>query len=823
MGTTGTDGRLFPALIGTPRGAPEDGAARKTEAAHRPGLAHPDGWSGAGGGQPGAPGADPSWVTPPTPRLLPAAPRWALPAVAASALGVLAAALHPALLPGPGQPLLTACLLVATCLALGWRARQAAAEQQVWHRAAVAARAATATAAAAWALDAVAPAPVAALAAGCVPVVAAAVLYGALVNWNRHSSSRADPDDTLNGTGAVLVLVALLQTAVELHGGALARAPWWHVLPLVAQLAVAGILLGTAVTAAQLSELRGDRRTWVVAGGLAATTAGSAVALATGGAVLGVGTPWAAAAAALCAAALMRVGAAPMAPADPAASTIGAFVVISAALATAAVAALSGVGALAVGCALGAAAASSLRMVLDAHDLSHLAASRAEALTDDLTGTANRRAVLRRLEELRSEGAPLVLAVLDLDRFKEVNDALGHSAGDDLLRLVAQRLRPLLGHHDLLGRLGGDEFAVLLAVPPGPGHERRLAAATRDLGTQVLAALEEAFVLGGMRVHTSVSVGVTASPAEDGEPDGEPADAAALLRQADAAMYDAKRSGSGAVLYEASRHGDTSGLLGLAEDLREALDRRQIVLHYQPQVDVGTGEVAGAEALVRWQHPQLGLLAPGDFLDVAEAHALMGLLTAEVLEQALAQLAAWRRGGAALRLSVNLSASSLLDAGLPQRVADLLHEHAVPPSAVVLEVTESVLLREPERSLAVVAALSDLGVAVSIDDFGTGYSSLTQLRRLPVAELKLDRSFTADLLTDPRAAAIVASTIVLAHSLDLRVVAEGVEDAATLGRLAALGCDESQGFFHSAGLPAADFQRWWARTRARTRLGAQVR
>jgi diguanylate cyclase (GGDEF)-like protein len=405
------------------------------------------------------------------------------------------------------------------------------------------------------------------------------------------------------------------------------------------------------------------------------------------------------------------------------------------------------------------------------------------------------------------------VALLDLDKFKEVNDGLGHSAGDDLLRLVAARLAPVLAPVDVLGRLGGDEFAVVARVPAGSSpadHAVRL-------GSAVGRQLTEPFQVGGLSLHVSVSVGLThADGAAGGAGDGQ-AMRALLLRQADAAMYDAKRSGTQVVVYDGSRHVDSSGHLALVEEMRHGLATGQFVLHHQPQVDIATGRTLGVEALVRWAHPTRGLLTPADFLLQAEVHGLMGLLTDTVLRQAVAQAAAWREAGLDLRVSVNLSASNLLDTELPQRVADLLRAAGVPPSAIVLEVTESVLLSDPERSLAVVAALAALGTTVSIDDFGTGYASLTYLRELPVAELKLDRSFTADLLTDARAAAIIASTIGLAHQLGLRVVAEGVEDRATLRDLRQLGCDESQGYLHSRPLPAAELEAWLATQRVDAR------
>ena len=244
------------------------------------------------------------------------------------------------------------------------------------------------------------------------------------------------------------------------------------------------------------------------------------------------------------------------------------------------------------------------------------------------------------------------------------------------------------------------------------------------------------------------------------------------------------------------------------EDLRAALAGHQLVLHHQPQLDVATGRPTGVEALVRWQHPVRGLLGPGDFLPLAEVHGLMGTLTEVVLSRAVAQAADWHRRGLDLRMSVNLSASNLLDAGLPGRVAGLLAAHDLPAERLVLEVTESVVLTDPDRSIAVVRGLAALGACVSIDDFGTGYSSLAYLRELPVAELKLDRSFTADLLTNERTEAIVSSTVELAHRLGLRVVAEGVEQPETFAYLEGLGCDLSQGFLHSRPLPAEQLEEW---------------
>ncbi|OMQ14887.1 hypothetical protein A7K94_0213400 [Modestobacter sp. VKM Ac-2676] len=396
-----------------------------------------------------------------------------------------------------------------------------------------------------------------------------------------------------------------------------------------------------------------------------------------------------------------------------------------------------------------------------------------------------------------------MLGLVDLDRFKEVNDGLGHSAGDDLLRRVSRRLADHLPAESMAGRLGGDEFAVV--VPTASVAE--LAELPGTLGADLVALSREPYDVDGLVLHAPTCVGTTGHDA-----DGHPASGCAtrLLRRADAALYDAKRHGATAVTYDATRHVDTSGRITLVEELRAAVESDQLVLWYQPQVDIASRRTIGVEALVRWQHPTRGLLAPAEFLALAEMHALMGPLTERVLTEAVRQGAAWRRAGTPLRVSVNLSASNLSDTQLPARVAALLAEHRLPASALVLEVTETVLMTEPDAGLVVVRALAELGVAISIDDFGTGYSSLTYLRDLPVTELKLDRSFTADLLTDPRTTAIVHGTIELAHRLGLRVVAEGVETPTTLAHLARLQCDESQGYLHSRPVPAHAIAPWLA-------------
>ncbi|WP_448607791.1 putative bifunctional diguanylate cyclase/phosphodiesterase [Geodermatophilus sp. URMC 60] len=744
-----------------------------------------------------------------SPRLLPGTPRWALAVVvalaAAGAVGVV-------LVPAP-DPLAPAHFLPALamhgglCVLLVRRALGTQQERVVWVRVALSALVFTACALCAGVLGLVpATRAVAAVPLAWAPVLAFPFVYGGLVRWNRFGTTLADPNDVLNGSSAVLAAVALGNAVAAGAGSPLLDLPWWHSQALLGQAATGVVLLGTALSVIGLGAMGRDPRSWLVAGTFAVSSAGSLGTLVAGG----VPVTWLSAAqpigvVCLGVAAVLRPGRVAPQPTDPAASTIGAFVVILVSTGVLVSAAVTGTAGPATWCAALAATGAGLRLLVNVRELSQLTVSRQEALTDELTGRANRRAVLRRVEDVCREGIPLVFALLDLDKFKEVNDGLGHAAGDDLLRLVANRLQPVLRTGDMLGRLGGDEFAVVAVLDAGTDPEQ----AAESLGRRLGERLARPFHVGGMSVHVAASIGLAL---RTGTTDDESGTAQLLLQQADAAMYSAKRSGTTLAVYDAARHGDGSGHLALVEDLREGLRTGQLVLHHQPQVDVATGRTVGVETLVRWAHPDRGLLGPAEFLPLAEVHGLMGPLTEEVLRQAVAQAAAWRGAGRRLRMSVNLSASNLLDIHLPARVAALLRDAGLPAGDLVLEVTESVLISDPERSLAVVGRLADLGVTVSIDDFGTGYSSLSYLRELPVAELKLDRSFTAGLLTDPRTEAIVASTIGLAHRLGLRVVAEGVEQAATLTRLAALGCDESQGYLHSPPLPADRLEAWLDRT-----------
>jgi diguanylate cyclase (GGDEF)-like protein len=436
------------------------------------------------------------------------------------------------------------------------------------------------------------------------------------------------------------------------------------------------------------------------------------------------------------------------------------------------------------------------RLIVTFREASSLADSHQLARTDELTGLGNRRSFYdTATQQLAIADARGALLILDLDRFKEVNDSLGHHAGDDLLRLVATRLRKNLhGTSEVLSRLGGDEFAVLL-VGASSVEAEALASGIRDV-------LEPPFSVDGVTVRVNASIGISLFPEQGVE-------VSALLRRADIAMYQAKASRSGYYVYTPSSdslHGQHR--MRNLEELRTAIFSRSLVVHYQPKIDVRTLEVTGVEALVRWQHPTRGLLLPDAFLPLVEDSGLMGDLTDAVLEQSLDQVKIWRTAGRMLSVAVNLSASSLVDADLAQRVWATLRERDLPSEALELEITEDFLMGDRERARSILSDLRRLGIRVAVDDFGTGYSSLAYLRELPIDELKLDRSFVQPMGEDPRAAAIVRSTIELAHSLGMTMVAEGVEDGETAGQLAMSSCDKIQGFYFSKALPSAELELW---------------
>jgi diguanylate cyclase len=422
---------------------------------------------------------------------------------------------------------------------------------------------------------------------------------------------------------------------------------------------------------------------------------------------------------------------------------------------------------------------------------------RQDAITDELTGLPNRRAFYAEARARLAGPQPWqrqALLMLDLDRFKEVNDSLGHHTGDQLLIQVGARLGAHLRTRDLLVRLGGDEFAILLE---GAGREQAAAAAVK-----LCAALAEPFDLGDIAVHSGVSIGIALFP-DHGTV------LSTLLRKADLAMFKAKVSGDGHHVYGDADDADFATRLRQAEELRTAVSSDQFVVYYQPKVDLRTGEVHGVEALVRWDHPTRGLLYPADFLDVVEHAGLMRAMTRVVLAKALDQSVVWQASGRRLTVAVNLSASSMVNVDLPEQVAAMLTARDLPPGALKLEITEEFLMADHDRARDILTRLRRHGIEISVDDFGTGFSSLSYLRDLPIDELKLDRTFILPMTDDPRAAALVASTISLAHSLDLHMVAEGVEDEVTYAELVRLACDQAQGNYMSRPLPAAELENWF--------------
>jgi diguanylate cyclase (GGDEF)-like protein len=432
--------------------------------------------------------------------------------------------------------------------------------------------------------------------------------------------------------------------------------------------------------------------------------------------------------------------------------------------------------------------------------LRRLADLRRQATTDDLTGLPNRRALYAAVsDQLNGGPRPHALLLLDLDRFKEVNDSLGHHIGDQLLVQVAERLRAELRPQDVLARLGGDEFAVLL-VEAEQTHAVEIAA-------RLQGSLADPVTLAGIAVHTGVSIGIVLSPDHGSDISG-------LLRRADMAMYKAKTTRSGHQVYAGTDDAGGAERLRTIHELRTALTESQFVLHYQPKLDLRTSDVRGIEALVRWNHPRRGLLQPDSFLELIEECGLMPALTRYVLDMALRQAAVWQAQGRPLSIAVNVSAGSLLDSSLPAYVAGQLTARGVAAANLQLEITEETLMSDRNRARVILTALRELGVQISIDDFGTGYSSLAYLRDLPIDELKLDRSFVSPMNTDLRANALVGSTIGLAHSLGLRMVAEGVEDSATYEELRQLGCDEVQGYYISRPIPADELDRWLGDRRA---------
>jgi len=428
-----------------------------------------------------------------------------------------------------------------------------------------------------------------------------------------------------------------------------------------------------------------------------------------------------------------------------------------------------------------------------------------QARHDILTGLPNRGYFYDRtsqvLEKAAIEGTRCAVMLFDLDRFKEINDTMGHRYGDEVLIEVGPRVRSVLREGDVLARLGGDEFCVLL---PGVGADNDPV----RVAERIIETLEEPIQVDGVNLGIEASCGISLSPA-----DGDSADL--LLQRADLAMYVAKESQQNVVVYSDDLNSATPASLTLLGDLRNAVNRDEFVLHYQPKADMTTLEVRGVEALIRWCHPTRGLLMPDQFIPEAERTGLIEPMTTWVLDAALRQCREWAdraaaRGEEGLSVAVNLSTRSLLDASLPATVAAALARWQVPAHLLELEITETIIMTDPKRARRVLTDLAEMGLTLAIDDFGTGYSSLAKLRELPVTQLKIDREFVMDMGNDVDDAVIVRSVIDLADNLGLQTVAEGVEDAATWEQLTALGCDSAQGYFLARPMDAERFDQWYA-------------
>jgi diguanylate cyclase (GGDEF)-like protein len=420
-----------------------------------------------------------------------------------------------------------------------------------------------------------------------------------------------------------------------------------------------------------------------------------------------------------------------------------------------------------------------------------LAKSTHEAQHDRLTGLYNRAALLAHGEtavQLVPHASPVALLLVDVDHFREINDTLGHAAGDEVLVVTAQRLRDAARPGELVGRLGGDEFALLVTRAPAGGDGEGVQRQALRRGRELVAMLAEEATISGVPVSIEASVGVVVAPAGT-------ADMTELLRRADAAMYQAKHGGGTVGWYDSAQDAGSSDRPAMLAELRRALDRTdELVLALQPVVDLATGAPTSVEALVRWRHPQRGELPPAEFVRAVENSDLLGTFTEYVIDKALAAAARWAKRGPAVPVAVNLSARSLLDPRLPAAVAALLRKHRVPGRRLVLEITETVVTSDLPGIDDALTSLRALGVRLAVDDFGTGVASLTFLTRMPLDEVKVDGSFVAQMADSPQAAAIVRTTVELGRELGMRVVAEGVETAAQQRRLTALGCPAGQGF-----------------------------
>ncbi len=442
--------------------------------------------------------------------------------------------------------------------------------------------------------------------------------------------------------------------------------------------------------------------------------------------------------------------------------------------------------------AAGAVLAGGARSVLAFRSASARSEAQRQATTDDVTGLANRRGLALALDGVPTDQQALLL--VHVDHFRQINDTLGHHAGDEVLNEVGNRFSSVAGSGGTVARLGDNEFAVLL--PAGSGLVDATAAAEG-----LHACVATPLVTVGIELAVEISVGIAFYPKHG-------ATLSDLLRTADRAVVRARRDRAGSLVYDPRWNSDDEGSLLMIQELRRGLDRGEFACHYQPQMDVLTNEVLAVESLLRWQHPERGLMPAGQFLPILEQTALILPVADFVLETSLAQLRLWDQAGLSLRISVNLSATNLMDRALPLRVAQMLSAHHIPADRLTLEITETVLTADQERVRTVLGQLHELGVQLSIDDYGAGFSSLSQIGRLSARELKLDRAFVTGVGQRGDLRSILSATVHLAHGLRLRMVAEGIETASDLDQVRLAGCDLAQGYFISAARPAVDITQW---------------
>lgn len=435
------------------------------------------------------------------------------------------------------------------------------------------------------------------------------------------------------------------------------------------------------------------------------------------------------------------------------------------------------------------------------------------ALHDTLTKLPNRGLFFDRLQQAilagKRNNQKHALIIIDLDRFKAANDMLGHHYGDSVLQEVANRLRSTLRASDTVARLGGDEFALLLWCSTGRSE-------VEQIGKRIREVIERPISIDDQKVEIGLSLGVAMFP-EDGD------EINTLMQHADIAMYEAKQNKTGLVFFNSTLGDKHQHRLYLQNDLRRAIMEDELVLHYQPKIDFPTGTIVGVEALVRWQHPQQGLLFPDNFIVLAEQCGLIKQLTLKVLQKALTQAQEWHRLGLQLSVSINISVLNLQDLEFPAEVKAIICQYSVPTTFLEMEVTETAVMANPVCAMQIIAELTKLGITLSIDDFGTGYCSMSYLQKLVLAKIKIDKSFVMDMNSNQNNTAIVRSTIDLGHNLGLKVVAEGVEDEATWQQLKEFGCDNAQGYYISKPLPAAGFLQWlktspWSSAEIKERL-----